>query len=196
MLLLTAAPFRIPADACPTAGEERIMKQWCFALFALLSFTAFSQEMVEAGTREAFTLNLMIDEKEYYSTRIPAAKFVVKPNEVVQLFPGDDIYISARREGKVVLLEKVYRAVDAPGKYLHLKFEQQAEGKLHRRMMLTVGNPFPFTLKYSATIYPWKGGDRWFPTSIIPVLPGIEGIEMWDDLLITISLYEFEALDE
>jgi hypothetical protein len=171
------------------------MKHFLVLSFLLLAINIFAQELVQIENRDQFELKLMINEETYYSSTIPASKYIVKPNEIMQLFPGDDIYIEATIENSKIILNKVYKTVDDKSKFIHLKFEQNAEGKNHKFMMLTISNPFEFEMTYAATILLLKN-NKWIDTSTVPVRSKLQTFEMWDDIIISIALMNFKVKNE
>jgi len=170
------------------------MRYFITMLLVLSAVNVFSQESDPAEGREPFTLELMVNDESYYSTHIPESKFIVKPNEIIQLFPGDDIYVEAARENSKILLIKVYRTVEDPEKYIHMKFEQVSEEKMHKYMLLTISNPFECDIIYSADILMLMN-NIWINTSILPVYSGVQSFEMWNDIIISIALYDFKEAE-
>ncbi len=101
------------------------------------------------------------------------------------------------------------------GKQLFVKFEQkdnalsdpkvvEKEGdltptfdfsKMDQNVTLTTKNPFKKNLKFRA-LARLKGKKNYFETSIVPVLPGLFGIELWQDDIEELILFEFKLEDE
>jgi hypothetical protein len=57
--------------------------------------------------------------------------------------------------------------------------------------MLKVYNPFQQTLIYKAKMY-LLNHDKWVETSILPVGGGLSGYEIWNDIIISIAIGEWQ----
>ena len=93
-----------------------------------------------------------------------ATLYVIK-DHIVQVYPGEKIYIEADTL-------------------------QEHEEKLHKSMRLNIVNPFSHTLTYSARINLMKQ-KKWIRTSVEPVLPKLQNYEIWSDIITTVILYNF-----
>jgi hypothetical protein len=85
---------------------------------------------------------------------------------------------------------KIVRENLHPKKTIILKFDQNMEGRIHSNMMVSVTNPFSSVLKYSALMY-LVGHDKWIETSIVPIRAELTGIEMWNDVIISLVLKDW-----
>jgi hypothetical protein len=67
--------------------------------------------------------------------------------------------------------------------------------KLDESLALTTKNPFPKDLKFRA-IARLKGQKDYFETSIVPVKSGLFSVELWQDPIEELVLFEFKLVDE
>lgn len=81
-----------------------------------------------------------------------------------------------------------------PDTTITLEFQQKKDGKIHERMSLNVKNPFDKQLNYNAVMN-ILGYEEWLETSIIPVFPNISGYEMWNDIIVSLVLYDWKLGD-
>lgn len=67
--------------------------------------------------------------------------------------------------------------------------------KLEDSLALTTKNPFPKDLKFRALMR-LKGQKDYVETSIVPVKSGLFGIELWQDPIEELVLFEFKLVDD
>lgn len=145
--------------------------------------SAYSKEL---KTRKAFNLTMAVDGERYYSAEIPKSSYVL-PNNTVQLFPGETLYIEADVENDFLVNLKCVSANKNPEKTLVISFFQVSEEKKHECMMLSVFNPFDRELEYSAIIGLLLYGKS-VETDVWDIAAGTTGYETWPDLINTIAL--------
>lgn len=160
-------------------------------LTCLISSYIFSQE---ANTRPPFELNLAVDEESYFSAQIPESKYI-SLNNTIQVFPGEEIYIEAEVKDNVLVDIKRVEEIKDAKKTMIIKFWQEADGRKHKSMMLSVYNPFDKKIKYSALIFLTKH-NRWVNTSVVDLEPCLIMYEVWPDLITSIALNGFTVVDE
>ena len=102
------------------------------------------------------------------------------------------------------------------GKKLVVRFEQEGDTLSHPRVVETPGdrpptpsfdlrqkdgsvilstkNPFPKDLRFRA-LARLKGRKDYFETSIVPVKGGLFGIELWQDPIEELTLFDFKLSD-
>ena len=153
-------------------------------LTSLFSTLTFAQN--EKEYREEFTLKIPVDTVQFYQQEVPKSKYFVKEG-VLQIFPGENIFIETETDGKNITSMKVVKENLIPTKTIEIKFYQITEGKKHEQMMLEVKNPFNKELDYDAMMY-IVGHNNWIKTSIIPIKPKLMNFEMWNDVIITLVL--------
>lgn len=77
-----------------------------------------------------------------------------------------------------------------PKKTIEISFDQLGTERKHDGMMLKVTNPFSKELSYGALMF-IVGNDHLLETSIVPIRPGLEGYEMWNDVIISLVLVDW-----
>ncbi len=144
---------------------------------------AYSKEL---KTRKSFNLTMAVDGERYYSAEIPETSYIL-PNNTVQLFPGETLYIEADVKDDLLVNLKCVNANKHPEKTLVISFMQISEEKNHKSMMLSVFNPFDKELEYSAVICLLMYG-KFVETTVWDIGAGTTGYETWPDLINTIAL--------
>ena len=168
------------------------MKKSFFVLFFLLIASFVFSE--DNNVRPPFELKMAVEEEQYFSAQIDQSTYVL-PNNWIQLFPGEEVYIEAEVEDNALVNFKRVPEIKNPAKTLVISFEQISEEKLHKYMVLSVKNPFDKELKYSAAICLLKYG-KWVETDVLNIGPGIAASELWSDLITSIALYDFMLLTD
>jgi len=163
-----------------------------FFIFLILFFSniiIFAQNN-DLPERSAFTLKLAVNDTNYYQAEIKAVPYVL-PDNTIQIYPGENLYIEAEISKKHIISLKSVKENLNPKKTIVISFKQVTDGKNHSMMILDVENPFNKKLEYKAFILLMKI-NKWVPTTIIPVRPQIRGIETWPDIIISIALSEWK----
>lgn len=166
------------------------MKTTTFIL-AFLSMTAicFGQSNY-LPQRDAFKLNLAVDDINFYNADIKASAYVL-PDNTIQLYPGETVYVEVELINREIKSMKTVIENLHPEKTLIISFSQQTEGKIHKGMMLKIENPFNKKLVYKANMFLMKY-DKWAPTTVLPIQPKLSSYETWPDLIVTIALTGWE----
>lgn len=168
--------------------EKRNMKKLVVSIIPILLFTAtYSQN--DRSFREPFQLELAVDTINYYSQEIPKSPYFVKEN-IIQIYPSEQLFIEVSLKDSTIETMKVVKENLFPEKTIRIDFKQNKKGKIHQSMMLTVQNPFDKKLIYKANMY-IVGYDKWLSTSIMPVNKKLSGIEIWNDIIITLVLSDW-----
>lgn len=163
------------------------MKNIIILLFVSISSICFAQN--DKPQRDAFKLKLAVDEEQYYKMDIDQSPYFVH-EKILQIFPGEDLLIEAEIVSDTIASMKVVKKNLNPEKTISIKFEQVTEDRIPQQMILSVHNPFKRSLNYNAAMY-IIGHDDWIDTSIIPVMPNLLGMEMWQDIIITLTLHKW-----
>lgn len=156
-----------------------------FTIFLSLIFTICNSQN-EKINREAFKLNLAVNEKQYYSMDVAKTPYLVK-EKILQIYPGEKVLIETEVKGDTIFSMKVVEKNIFPEKTIEVEFYQEASDKTNISMMLNVKNPFNKTLNHDALMYT-VGGARWEKTSIIPIRPKLQNFETWGYAIITLVL--------
>ncbi|MES2486164.1 MAG: hypothetical protein V4581_09505 [Bacteroidota bacterium] len=163
------------------------MKNLLLLASALYSFMVHAQN--DLPNREAFTLKLAVNNEQFYEENIDKTPYFVT-DKVLQIFPGEKLFIETVIKADTIASMKVVKEIKFPERTITLDFKQETDGNTHRRMQLEVENPFDQHLSYSANMF-IVGRNEWVYTSIIPVFPKISGIEMWNNVIISLALYDW-----
>ena len=154
--------------------------------FILILLSAICQSQNEKSEREPFKLEIVADAENNYSANISKFPYFVK-EKVLQIYPGEELNIETEIKGDSIFSMKVVDKIAFPEKTIKLKFFQNAPDRKNTQMLLSIVNPFDRKLIYNAMIYT-VAGQRWSPTSIIPIQPGLVGYETWPDVIATMAL--------
>jgi len=167
--------------------NQPIMKHLLTAALCIFSFCVqcFSQDTVQLK-RQPYKLKINIDKETFYEEDLKEAPYVW-PDNTVQLYPGETVFIEAEvKEGAIVKMRGV-KENKHPEKTVAISFTQISNGQVHESMMLKIQNPFQQELVYSAMIFLTKQS-RWAKTSVLPVSGGLAAYETWPDAITTIGL--------
>ena len=165
------------------------MKKTTFALL-ILSMVCYSQN--QKIDRKPFKLELVADAENNYSANISKSPYFVK-EKVLQIYPGEELNIETEIKGDSIFSMKVVDKISFPEKTIKLKFIQNVTDRKNTQMILSVVNPFDKKMVYDAKIYT-VGGQRWSPTSIIPIEPKLVGYETWPDVIATMALEKWRFI--
>ncbi|SDE18366.1 hypothetical protein SAMN05216464_104258 [Mucilaginibacter pineti] len=168
------------------------MKKYLFIALMLISRLCFSQP-VDINTRPAFELKLFVSDSNFYKAAMPATSYVIQ-NKIIQIFPGEEIFIEADIVKDSLVNLKRVSAIVSKKKTLTISFTQISEGKAHKQMELRVSNPFSKNLEYSAQMNLMKQ-KRWVKTDVLPVRAGIQSFEFWPDVITTMALSDLYLKD-
>ena len=169
------------------------MKHLSFVLLTFLCFSAYSQADNALPARTAYKLSLPVTKGSVYEMDVAATPYV-QNQTIVQIYPGETIYLEAgEKDGKLVLHS--VKEIKNPTKTITVTCTQNVSKRAHENVMLKVTNPFDKSLSYSARMFLLKA-NKWVGTNVLPVQPGIMGIEMWPDVIITFGLSDWELVSK
>ena len=160
------------------------MKKLFFLLFTLI--TSFSYAQNEITERQPFTLELAIDNEQYYQMQVDKSHYFVK-NNVLQIYPTEKLNIEVEIKNDTIFSMKVVEKITDPKRTIKIEFFQHVDDRKPEGMILTVTNPFERKLNYNAMMYIF-GHNKWLSTSIIPIEPNLINYETWPDVIITLVL--------
>ena len=143
--------------------------------------------------RTPYILKIEVDKKNFYEDQIGATPYVF-PNNGMQIYPGETIYVEVIEENGIIKSMKAVKEITKPKTTLTIKFSQKSEKKIHQMMMLEVQNPFPKKLIYDAKMF-LLSNMKWVNTSIYPVMAGLSGFETWTDIIISLGLDNWRFTD-
>lgn len=136
--------------------------------------------------RAAYKLMVAVDKKTVYGEDIKVTPYVL-PNKVVQLYPGETIYLEIeQKDGEITSVTAVEK-IKNPDKTVTISFSQTTNKKVHEMMILKLVNPFPVDLIYKSKIFLLKQ-NRWVDTNVLPVKTKLSAFETWPDIITSIAI--------
>ena len=171
------------------------MRQILFLVVLALTLTLNSKGQDSTVLkRTPYTLKIEVDKKNFYEDQIGATPYVF-PNNGMQIYPGETVYVEVVEENGIIKSMKAVKEITNPKTTLTIKFSQKSENKIHQMMMLEVQNPFPKNLTYEAQMF-LLNNKKWVNTSIYPVMAGLSGFETWTDIIISLGLGNWKFTDK
>ena len=143
--------------------------------------------------RDSFELVLAVDEEQYFSAKIDKSQYIIR-DKIIQIFPGEKIYIEADVLNNDLINLKRVDSVSNPEKTMNIEFKQVCDERKHKYMMLFIENPHTKKLHYSVKICLIKYG-KWVSTDVYDVEAGKSNYEMWPDLISSITLDSLKLVD-
>ena len=157
----------------------------------LLSLSlAFVYGQNEKTNRNAFILELAVDEKQYYSQKVESSPYFVK-DKILQIYPGEKLYIETETEDDEILSMNVVEENLNSEKTIVIEFSQKVKDRKNEMMMLEIVNPFNKDLEYEAMMF-IVGHEKWINTNVLPVKANLTTFEIWSDVIITLVLAEWK----
>lgn len=152
-----------------------------------------SSDILAQVKRLPYKLSVIVDENTVYEEDIKATPYVL-PNNTIQLYPGENIYVEVESIGGVVTSMNAVRENKNPSKTLVISFTQTISNRTHKSMLLKIANPFKEKLYYSAVIFLMQQ-KKWVNTDVYPVEAEISSFESWPDIItsITLSKWSFKS---
>jgi hypothetical protein len=160
-------------------------------IFPAIFFLAFNIQGQDSSAlkRKPYRLIIPFNKENDYIEELNETPYVF-PDNAVQIYPGETVYIEVTQENGNIVSFKAVPENKNPDKTLILSFTQTLTKKVHQSMTLKVKNPFKQQLTYKAQIYLFKQ-QKWVDTDVYPVEPGLFGIEIWPDFIISIALRDW-----
>jgi hypothetical protein len=143
--------------------------------------------------RTPYTLKIYVDKVNFYQDEIGATAYVF-PNNGMQIYPGETIYVEVEQDNGIIRSMKAVKEIKNPEITLTIKFSQTSENGIHQMMMLKIQNPFPKNLTYKAKMFLLKQ-NKWFDTNVYPVMAGLSAFETWPDIIISLGLGSWKFTD-
>lgn len=167
------------------------MKKTIVSILLIFSFwNVFGQN--EKPLREAFTLTLAIDGKQFYEQKVEESPYFVK-DQILQIYPGETLLVEVETKKKAITSMKVVKENLNPDKTLKIEFKQMVKDSISKSMILVIDNPFKRKLKYEALMY-IVGHNQWIETNVIPVGGFLSSYESWPDVIITLALSDWKLI--
>jgi hypothetical protein len=162
-------------------------------LTSLLSVIyVYSNGQNENNYREEFILKIPVDGKKFYEQKVEKTPYFVR-EKILQIYPGENIFIEVEKTKNEITKMKVVKENLNPEKTISVKFSQEVKERKSEYMMLQIVNPFEKDLEYKALMF-IVGHDQWIETNVLPIHSKLTGIEMWNDVIISIVLSDWKLL--
>lgn len=164
---------------------KKMLLTFAFLALAALTLAADDAKKPDADTvfREPFTLKLHFDKERYYEEKIGKIPYVHR--DMVYLFKDDEFGLTLdiqKNSIRGVRYQKDLKKADVT-----LKLIQVVNPDRTAMMMLTIHNNTKHKLNLDALMtVPTEKGI--FKTSILPVAPGLSGIETWPHPIVQLVL--------
>ena len=113
-----------------------------------------------------------------------------KLKDKVVIRVGQTLAVQFDRKGDALSRPKIVKAVVENPPTLSLDFRDQ-----EKMLYLTAKNPFAKNLKYRA-LARHKGHKNYVETSIAPVMAGLFGVEIWQEPIEELVLFDFKLVSE
>lgn len=163
------------------------MKKFVIHWIGVFCMVAISSSNILAqAKRLPYKLSIIVDESTVYEEEIKATPYVL-PNNTIQLYPGENIYVEVELAGGVITSMNAVKENINPSKTLVISFTQTISNKTHKSMLLKITNPFKEKLYYSAAIFLMQQ-KKWVNTDVYPVEAEISSFESWPDIITSIAL--------
>jgi len=169
----------------------------CILIFSLFFLTVPFISVGQDTTllkRTPYPLRIDVDKVNFYEDQIGATPYVF-PNNGMQIYPGETIYVEVEQDNGVIKSMKAVKQINKPNTTLTISFSQKSENKIHQMMMLKIQNPFSKKLTYGAKMFLLKQ-NKWFDTDVYPVMAGLSAYETWPDIIISLSLGSWKFTDK
>jgi len=137
-----------------------------------------------------YNLSIIVDKQSTYEQNIPATPYIL-PDKTIQIYPGETIYVEVSHNNGIINSFKAVKEIKEANHTLTITLKQTSENGVHQNMMLTIHNPFPEKLIYTATMSTLRN-KKWVTTDVYPVEPGLSGIEIWPDIILSLGLGHWE----
>ena len=159
-----------------------------FAVF-LLTGISFAQNSA-SSKRAPFKLTVAVDKKSFYEEEIKESSYIL-PDNTIQLYPGETIYVEVVHENGVIKSLNVVKEIIDSSKTLTIQFTQTSDKKVHQLMMLKIENPFTYNLNYKSKIFLLRPM-KWADTDVYPVQAKLAAFETWPDVITSIALNDLK----
>ena len=157
-------------------------------LCTLFSSYAVAQDFYPLK-RKSYHLTVAVDKKTTYEEDLNESPYVL-PDLTAQIYPGESIFIEIEQLNGVIKNVKAVAENKFPEKTITISFTQSTKKKAHELMMLKIGNPFKYALKYNTKIYLMQH-KKWVNTNVLPVPAGLSAFETWPDIITSIALADW-----
>jgi hypothetical protein len=166
------------------------MKNIILIVILCLSSLSVYAQTNDLPERKAYTLQLKVNDSSYFQSDIQSSPYVM-PENTIQIYPGETIYIETELEGKKIKSMKSVKENNNPEKTITIKMTQIADSLVHKNILFEISNPFGYPLEYKAMMF-LINRDEWIPTDVVAVQPQLSAMEMWPDIIVSLALTGWE----
>lgn len=171
-----------------------IKKLLILLISSLIVSQGYSQVIKLNKKRPAFDLQIYVDDNRLYKDQIGETDYIFN-DSIILVFPGEKLFIEAEVVNDRLTNLQLVDSIKDKSKTLVMDFQQKTKGKVHEMMILTIENPFDKQLHYKAMVNLLMN-KKWGSTSVYPVRPKLKSIEIWADLITSLSLTGFELKEK
>lgn len=116
------------------------MRKLTVLLLTVLWFNARSQTDNALPVRQAYKLSIPVDKQSTFEMEVPATPYV-QNQSIVQIYPGETMYLEAREKDGKLVLTSVKEIKDSAITITVNCLQTVSKGK-HQNIMVKVSNPF------------------------------------------------------
>jgi hypothetical protein len=164
-------------------------KIFALALCVLsLKVTASAQDSILLK-RPVYKLRVSIDRHSSYEANIESTPYLL-PTNILQVYPGEHVYLEVGQTDGIIHSLRATSEIQDSSKTLIILFSQVTASDVHTSMVLKIVNPFPYDLMYAAKMLTLQ--KKWVLTDVLPVHAKIIGIETWQNVIISLALFDWK----
>jgi hypothetical protein len=169
------------ADPLKQNINTRTKRVLIFAVSMMILTASVNAQDLFPLKRKSYLLKVEVDKKTSYEENLPEANYVL-PDQTVQLYPGETVFIEIEQEKGIVKNVRAVTENKFPEKTLIISLTQISKKRVHQAMLLKIQNPFKYTLKYDAKTY-LLNYKNWVNARVMPVPPGLTSYESWPEVI-------------
>lgn len=169
------------------------MNKTIFEFWVLFTFPLYIIAQNKITVRDSFNLTLMIDETSFFESLVEESPYFIK-NDILTIYPTESLNIEVNIKNDSISTLNVVKNVINPDKTIQVNFTQFREGRNNLGMVLKIKNPFDKYLIYKAARLMVDNG-RVLPSNVLPIPPGKEGVEIWEDIIFCLYIGDWKLLN-
>ena len=166
--------------------------RYIYCLIIVFSFlNVYCQNENDLLKRQPYKLKLPVEKKSVYEVDVAESPFVMNKN-IVQIYPGETIYVEAEMVNDSMMLRSV-KEIMHPERTITMTCTQAVNKGKHQSVLLKVTNPFDKALSYSGSMFLMKN-NSWVPANVHPVQAKLSSFEIYPDVIITFGLSDWKFI--
>lgn len=146
-----------------------------------------------ATCRKNTHFKVKLKDSSYYEYKGAIDPPIIQEN-IVTLYPGEEVYIEADVSGNSLKNMVVVPGIRSPQKTIVIKFWQEPSLRDGTEMMLKVSNPFSKSLRYELGMMSFDSSKLTY-TSSCPVMPGLSVFEHWPFPIFQLAMADMRLID-